>query len=505
MFSSKLFPILAVPIVAVAFVPLSDTNSKTKVRGQIISNKRPIVGATIRWQGECPAVKSDKDGKFSLPPSKKKGKRVTAWKKGYGIGSGVFDGKRLRINLKALPQTDNHEYKWVDPTPDPKQKNNCANCHAQIYKEWHGSSHASSSKNKHFIGLFAGLDWKGKPSPTWNLLKERPLGSGVCVNCHAPTYHDPKLDGDVRHAKGVDLHGVHCDYCHKIADAPAKRLGITFGRDGYDLLRPKDDTQLFFGPLDDAHRKGEIFGYSPIYKDSRYCAACHEGIVFGVHVYGTYSEWLKSPAKKKGLHCQNCHMSPTGKMTNIAPGKGGIERDPLTLGSHSFPGATKKMLRRCLRVEVTTKRNKGSLQVEVGVSARNVGHRVPSGFVDRNLILVVEAFEENDKDGKLKKGPRLPDLAGKKLRGKAGFVYAKQLVGEKGQSPIPFWLFPSKINDTRLFPGKTDRKTFWFLGTIRQVRVRLIYRRFWRQVAESKGWPNDEIVVVNRMIQTPKK
>ncbi|MGF1578978.1 MAG: multiheme c-type cytochrome [Gemmataceae bacterium] len=502
MLSAKLFPVTILPALILAFIPVDNDGLKTQVQGRVFDGHGPVGGARIRWQGESCAVTSDDKGNFSIPLSKKKGKRITAWKKGYGIGSGIFHGKSLQLQLGRLPQDDNYEYKWIDPLPDPKRTNNCGNCHGEIFGEWKGSSHAHSAKNKRFISLFAGLDWKGNPSPTWNLLKERPIGSGVCVNCHAPTYHDPQLDGDVRQARGVDLQGVHCDYCHKIADAPAKRLGITFGRDGYELLRPKDDTQLFFGPLDDAHRKGEIFGFSPLYKDSRYCAACHEGIVFGVHVYSTYTEWLASPAKKKGLHCQDCHMAPTGKMTNIAPGKGGIERDPMTLGSHSFPGATKKMLQRCLRVDVTTKRIDDLRQVDVVVSARNVGHRVPTGFVDRNLVLVVEAFDKDKKRVELEKGSRLPALVGQKLFGQAGYVYAKQLVDEKGKSPIPFWLFPSKTNDTRLFPGKSDRRTFWFGQSTRRVQVRLIHRRFWSEVVELKGWPKDDVVVVNRSIST---
>ena len=108
----------------------------------------------------------------------------------------------------------------------------------------------------------------------------------------------------------------------------------------------------FYGPLEDAVRPGESFGQLPLYRESRYCASCHEGIVFGVHVYGTYSEWLESPARAQGVQCQGCHMAPTGRMTNIAPGHGGIARDPATLASHGFPGNQADMLRRCLAADV---------------------------------------------------------------------------------------------------------------------------------------------------------
>src|SRR5207248_1591107 len=87
----------------------------------------------------------------------------------------------------------------------------------------------------------------------------------------------------------------------------------------------EEARQVFFGPLDDADRGDDAF--SPLYKQSLYCASCHEGVVFGVPVYTTYSEWLASLAKKAGQQCQDCHMKPTGAMTNFAPepfaGKGG--------------------------------------------------------------------------------------------------------------------------------------------------------------------------------------
>ena len=56
-------------------------------------------------------------------------------------------------------------------------------------------------------------------------------------------------------------------------------------------------------------------------------------------------------AKKRGQHCQDCHMKPTGKMTNMAPGHGGVERDPMTLANHRFfDGSREDMLRRCLQL-----------------------------------------------------------------------------------------------------------------------------------------------------------
>src|SRR5262249_25546531 len=148
---------------------------------------------------------------------------------------------------------------------------------------------------------------------------------------------------------------------HKVTGVSAG-LGETFGIDALDLLRPEKPEQLFYGPLEDAVRPGESFSPFPIYKDSRYCGSCHEGTVFGVRVYATYSEWRESAAAARGVHCQQCHMAPSG-MTNVAPGKGGIERDPRTLGSHAFPGA-RDLLAESLDLTVHARRGPSGVEVE---------------------------------------------------------------------------------------------------------------------------------------------
>jgi hypothetical protein len=462
---------------------LPSPQPKATVRGVVVDEHGPVAGARLHWQGRGPVVSSDAAGRFELP-AEPGGRPVVAWKTGYHIAAAAA-GENVKLALTRLPARDNEDYRWINPHPDKSLTHNCGNCHKAIYDEWHASSHAHSANNPRFLSLYAG------PAKTWNLRQEHPLGAGVCASCHAPTFTDSTLEYDLRRVTGVAAKGVHCDYCHKIADAPLDRLGTRFGRDGLHLLRPRDKEQFFFGPLDDAVRPGESFAYSALYKESRYCASCHEGVIFGVHVYGTYSEWLESPARARGQECQSCHMTPTGTMTNMAPGKGGIERDPRTLASHVFPGKEREMLRRCLKVKI----RKAGTDVSVEVRAENVGHRVPTGFIDRNLVLIVEASGPDGKPLKLVQGPRLPASAGKKLVGSPGRLYAKQLFDPEGRGPIPFWLPHGHIIDTRLLPGRADRSKFTFAAPVKDIHVRLSYRRFWQDVAEARGWADNETLV----------
>src|SRR5262249_37863167 len=155
-------------------------------------------------------------------------------------------------------------------------------------------------------------------------------------------------------------------------------LGLSHGAFNLRLLRPAQG-QLFFGPLDDVDR-GED-SYSRLYRDSRYCASCHEGVVFGVPVYTTWSEWLERPTRAEGQQVQACHTRPSGTMTKVAPSYGGRERDPATLGNHLFfDGSREEMLRRCLKMTTRLERVTEGLQLELVITTVGVGHRVPTGF-----------------------------------------------------------------------------------------------------------------------------
>lgn len=462
---------------------------------------------------------------------------LTAWKEGHFI-QGADRGRDL--HLRKLPTDDNPAYAWIDPTPDSADAERCGNCHQQIFAEWQASAHAHSVHNRRFRGLFEGTDWHGRPHSGWNLQAEYPGGIEVCASCHAPGLDfEGGASGDLRRflrpdtdspdaggsgptggsrATGGDdapgarpgadagegagsrevvaAQGVHCDFCHKIQDLSGGAIGLAHGRFGFKLLRPRKG-QLFFGPLDDVDRGEETF--SPLQRESRYCAACHEGTVFGIHVYGTYSEWLESPAAQAGRTCQSCHMAPTGRMTNFAPNAGGIERDPQTLASHTlFPGGQLQMLQRCLEVDSNAVREGDVVQCSVGIVPRDVGHRVPTGFIDRHLLLVVEAFDAGGRAVFPAAGETLPETAGL-LAGLPGRLFGRVLVGENGDSPAPFWRATSSLPDTRLVPERREVATWNFPASATRVRIRLLYRRFWPAVAANKNWPDDTLVVVDRM------
>ncbi len=457
----------------------------------------PAAGACVRYKGTAVAALTDDAGRFWLPRAGV-ASRVTASKEGYVIAGASAGAAPLSLTLTRLPDADNEDYRWVSPAPGAG-RHDCGNCHEEIYREWSASAHSRSANGKHFLNLYDGSDWEGRPDHGWSLLRDNPNGAGVCNSCHAPTMPFGADDYfDVRNAKGVAARGVHCDYCHKVAGVGDGKLGVSHGRFNLRLLRPAEG-QLFFGPLDDVDR-GED-SYSPLYRDGRYCASCHEGTVFGVAVYTTYSEWKDSPARRAGKQCQTCHMAPTGRMSNIAPDHGGVERDPATLANHRFfAGGPAEMLRAAVSLSASARRAGGAVRAAVEVRADGAGHRLPTGFIDRHLLLVAEASDADGKPLPPTDGPLLPPVAGPALAGRAGKLYAKLLKDFDGHSPAPFWKADPDAIDTRLTPGEPDRLTFEFPETTRRLRLRLLYRRFWQQVADEKRWPDNEIVVVEREV-----
>ncbi|HVS39525.1 MAG TPA: multiheme c-type cytochrome [Gemmataceae bacterium] len=511
---SKLPPLLVVALVAASALagcqrsptpPIAAPVAPPPVAesaGRVLDGEDPLIGATVRLQATTHTATTGADGGFRLPAGVRAA-HVTAWKEGYFIGFAAPDAAPLDVRLKRLPTGDDPNYQWIDSGAGADGQG-CAKCHDAIYKEWSLSAHSRSATGKHFRNLYDGTNWSGKPGVGWSLRDENPTGLAVCTSCHAPAVgeNDP-AQYDLADLKGTAAQGVHCDYCHKIAGVRDGKLGLTHGRFNLHLLRSQKE-QVFLGPLDDATRGEDA--YSPLYHDSRYCASCHEGVVFGVHVYSTFSEWRDSPAFRKGQQCQDCHMKPTGRMTNLAPGAGGVERDPRTLANHRlYDGNLEEMLRGCMRAAVECRRDAQGVRATVDLTAEGSGHRVPTGFIDRHLILTVDGEDAAGRPVAARDGPRLPPAAGKEHSGQAGKLYAKLLHDFDGHSPAPFWRADPDATDTRLQPNQADETAYTFPPTVQRVHVRVLYRRFWEEVARTKHWPDQDIVVLDETAEVGQR
>ena len=55
--------------------------------------------------------------------------------------------------------------------------------------------------------------------------------------------------------------------------------------------------------------------------------------------------------------------------------------------------------------------------------------------------------------------------------------------------------------DSRLTPDEADRVELRFPPAAKEVRVRLVHRKFWQGVARAKGWPEEEITISDRIVR----
>jgi hypothetical protein len=158
-----------------------------------------------------------------------------------------------------------------------------------------------------------------------------------------------------------------------------------------------------------------------------------------------------------------------------------------------------------LSLRLTGRPSADAVEVTAEVTVEGIGHRTPTGYPSRQLILSVEATDAAGKPVPLRSGPVLPPAAGVgptpgDLAGRPGWLYAKLLEGLDGRQPVPYWQ-PNRLkSDTRLMPDETDRRRFRFARPPGRLNVvaRLIYRRFSKAQADEKGWPDNEFVVCER-------
>jgi hypothetical protein len=223
----------------------------------------------------------------------------------------------------------------------------CARCHKGVFKEWRGSQHASAATDPIF-----GHSWRNWPK-AW------------CLNCHMPLISDQveAFGGEPKAAhlmRPQELHGegVGCVACHV--------------REG-KVLTPSTPSRL--GALFHELRQ------EPSMSESSFCAGCHQ-FNFQNHTpthpfsYGdeplqnTYAEWESSGAAVEGIQCQGCHMPK---------------------GAHTFPGAhDHDLLKDSLSVLLIL----GDDGYELTVSARGVGHNVPTGDPFRRLVVELLAGDQ---------------------------------------------------------------------------------------------------------------
>lgn len=534
---------------------LAQPQDVATVSGVVMDADGPVVGATVRIQATRNETSSDSEGRFTLT-GLQPGIPVTvsAWKHSYycaKIENVVPPSTDLTFFLRLYQTTDNPNYEWMPPIGD----DSCASCKLEVTEIWLKNAHAGSAENTRFLTMYSGTDLDGNQSPLTRYGHSRDYGrfplppdlskpyygpgykldfpdtAGNCAACHTPgAAVDAAYGTDPTLVTGADEFGVHCDFCHKIADVSLNpATGLPYpnmpGVLSMDIRRPFPDDpdryQLFFGPFDDDNVPEEDT-YLPLIQESAFCAPCHFGVFWDTVIYNSFGEWLDSPYSnpETGRTCQDCHMPAPSihdgeVISDVAPGQGGVQRDPLTIRAHSQLGVTdEQFLREALTMTATARAEQDNLIIQVSITNDNTGHHVPTDSPLRHLILLVEATDPQGNPLAQTDGPTVPEWGGVGdpeqgyYAGLPGKAYAKVLEELWTEiSPSGAYWNPTRIvSDNRIAAFETDTNTYAFSlpGSGKaHVEVTLIFRRAFKELMNQKGWDVPDIVMAEQTMQIP--
>ncbi len=448
-----------------------------------------------------------------------------------------------RLARSGNPQSCSF-FKWFDPnTNDEEGKRllkNCSSCHLNYYEEWINDKHSMSQNNPFFLSIYSGKSGKASIYPGFKL--DHPDQNGNCALCHNPEAILPGrdvpmglYDVDLRETSSLNTNGISCDFCHKIESIDQNPLKK--GVSGLNIFRDcKGLRDVRFGPIKDpvqiAPDKEEL-KYNSLYKTSLVCAKCHDGSNGNVQIYSTFTEWLDSPAAKRGVQCQTCHMAPREEANVIVdnPKIKHKKRPYYEVHSHSFLTEDphefrKKFVDLSIRAGLNSaSAEHETLTVTCTVSNNNPGHSFPTSSPMRNAVLVVEAKDKNGNDLKLIHGPRLPNYAGD-LKNKPGRLFAKILeetsgeyARQHGEGGIKFrkamrdlgipaqdWWNVFVLSDTRIKANSNDVSVYEFdvraglKPTPTEITAKLIWRNTWPGLAKIKGVKIQEDVLLEKKL-----
>jgi mono/diheme cytochrome c family protein len=519
------------------------------IAGIVRDARGPVADAVVRIQTTPRLTTTRADGTFTLSGvDRRRPVALSAFASGYYIAGPVMarpGDVDVALTLVTHTTDDHPDYQWLAAS-GPRGRRHCGECHSNPaapasmlpFDEWRRDAHGTAALSRRFLSMYNGTDLSGqrRSPPTQHAFRadygrfplrpdatreyfgpgfklDAPDSAGNCAACHAPAAAaNAPYSTDVNRVTGAGREGVTCDICHKVWSVTldpstglpyANRPGVL----SLEFRRPAPDRQLFIGPFDDAAPGDDTF--SPVQTRSQLCAPCHIGESWGVQIYDSFGEWLRSEYGHpvRGRTCQECHMPRRGA-TRVAPkAMGGRERAPATIFSHRMPGASDiDLLRAAARLDLTAARAEDTLRVDVRVTNATAGHHIPTDYPARNVLLVVEATDATGSPLRHLGSQIIPSWGGvgsdpDDFGGRPGKGYAKILEDLwTGVNPTTAFWQPTVVRaDTRIPAGSTDATHYVFevprgAGDV-VVNATLIYRRAFKELLAQKRWAVPDIVM----------
>jgi len=518
------------------------------IQGGVRDVNGPVAGATVRAGSRLNVTRTDEDGRFTIVGDPAgEAVKVSAWANGTFITrvGEIEPGSELDIVVTHLEGRDNADYAFISPFSDSGDPRSCERCHTtpdvpdstMTFDEWARDPHSTSATNPRFLTMYLGTNMSGQQSPETRFVTLRdygrrpvppdptrdyfgpgyrldwPSSAGDCATCHAPAGSMAAPYGtDPTELEDPESAGVTCDFCHKVSGVD---LDPETGRPypnrpamlSFRFHRPPEGRQYFSTPFDDPLGGGS---YEPEISESSICAPCHFGVSWETVVYNSFGEWEESDYSdpETGQTCQDCHMSPTGATMFALAEVGGVEHPTSDVASHDM--SIESLLDDALDMTVSTQREGNALVVSVQLTNRQTGHHVPTGSPLRQVVLLVEATTPSGTSLDLTDGPLLPDWAGQGdpadgyYAGRPGRAYAR-ILRSTWSNEVPaadYWNPTRVVSDNRIAAYATDVTQYAFdsagLNEV-TVRVRLLYRRAFRDLMDVKEWDTPDILMAEEV------
>jgi len=335
----------------------------------------------------------------------------------------------------------------------------CRPCHGRQVAQWsasmHARAHTDSVYNRYFIKA---SQESGRRLETFCARCHTPLG---VLRGEIPFARAPRRPADTR-VSAVATEGVQCDFCHTIAGYDRLENG------GYRLAA----ARVMRGPLKDARSPMHGTAYDPLFRRSELCGTCHNVThpQNGIVLESTFSEWRASPHARRGVSCQDCHMTAGLTRRIVRPGQAGHGGPPRPhIADHFFVGPnliyssrddsaqgrelrrlSAELLRRAARLEIGEPVQRGE-RIAVPITVRNVGagHGLPTGVTELRQIWLDVAV----KDARGREVLRSGALDARGELGAETIIFRTEVFDAAGRLTTKFWNTVRKGRDHRVPAG----------------------------------------------------
>ena len=210
---------------------------------------------------------------------------------------------------------DPHEDLWTENQYPSAES--CRKCHPGHYDEWAASSHGYAAISPMFQRFEQAMHEYTRGTVGF-----------FCTRCHSPIQTQLSLPREmsVLDAPPVVREGVTCIACHRVNEhywrsngdrriepgdihQPMNTAGNGAGVAAAVTSAKKHKLKLYpgeKGPGQNMHRGANFF--APL-KTGDICVSCHQVAVHpGIGLEVVHAQYRASPASKRGVTCQQCHM-----------------------------------------------------------------------------------------------------------------------------------------------------------------------------------------------------